>query len=68
MNDYPGEVAEFLDLRGDCMNSILKQWGINDSCGEQITETAWEIGDKYVLKEYTDKKTLGLNELKQKQE
>lgn len=52
------------------MNSILKQWGINENCGKQITETAWEIGDKYVLKEYTDKKALDrnikfINELKQ---
>lgn len=42
-------------------NDILKQWNINEICEKKITDITWNIGDHYVLKEYSDKKNLDRN-------
>lgn len=37
----------------DKTEEILKFWAITVSLARQIHETAWDIADKYVRKEYT---------------
>lgn len=43
------------------MDKILRQWNIFEACEEKITDTAWAVGNSYVLKEYSDKKSLDRN-------
>ena len=43
------------------MDIILRQWNIFETYEEKITDTAWNVGNSYVLKEYSDKKSLDRN-------
>lgn len=43
------------------MNRILELWNIRDASVEPITETAWRIDHRYILKKYSEKSQLDKN-------
>ena len=43
------------------LGKVLETWGLQDSKTEQIYDTAWQVGEEYVLKVYQDRKMLERN-------
>lgn len=43
------------------IGKVLEVWGLQDSKTEQIYDTAWQVGEEYVLKVYQDRKMLERN-------
>lgn len=43
------------------LGKVLETWGLQDSKTEQIYDTAWQVGDDYVLKVYQDRNMLERN-------
>lgn len=49
-----------MEQAANMMKEVLKEWSL-DTYPEQISHNAWNVNDKYVLKEYGDKDTLKRN-------
>lgn len=43
------------------IGKVLEVWGLQDCKTEQIYDTAWQVGEEYVLKVYQDRKMLERN-------
>lgn len=43
------------------IGKVLEAWGLQDCKTEQIYDTAWQVGEEYVLKVYQDRKMLERN-------
>ncbi|MDE5746449.1 MAG: hypothetical protein K2I21_02590, partial [Acetatifactor sp.] len=43
------------------IDTVLVHWGLQGCKTKQIYDTAWQVGDDYVLKEYQDLKMLERN-------
>lgn len=48
-------------LTGTKINKVLSHWGLENDKIKQIYDTAWQVGDRYVLKVYQDPEMLERN-------
>lgn len=60
INDKQEELYRFYELR-DKIDTVLAHWDLQDSEIKRIYDTAWQVGDDYVLKVYQDEKMLKRN-------
>lgn len=60
INDEQEELYMFYELR-DKINTVLVHWGLQECKAKQIYDTAWQVGDDYILKVYQDVKMLERN-------
>lgn len=60
INDKQEELYMFYEMK-DINNTILVHWDLQDCKAKQIYDTAWQVGDDYVLKVYQDVKMLERN-------
>lgn len=60
INDEQEELYMFYELR-DKIDTVLAHWDLQDSEIKRIYDTAWQVGDDYVLKVYQDEKMLKQN-------
>lgn len=60
INDEQEELYMFYELR-DKIDTVLAHWDLQDSEIKRIYDTAWQVGDDYVLKVYQDEKMLKRN-------
>ncbi len=51
----------FYVLHSHGLDRVLSRWGLQDSSAEQIYDTAWQIGNSYVLKVYLERGMLERN-------
>ena len=50
----------YADMNGE-IDKVLEAWGLQDSKTKQVYDTAWQVGEEYVLKVYQDRKMLERN-------
>lgn len=50
----------YADMNGE-LDKVLEAWGLQDSKTKQVYDTAWQVGEEYVLKVYQDRKMLERN-------
>lgn len=60
INDEQEELYSFYELRNK-IDTVLAHWDLQDSEIKRIYDTAWQVGDDYVLKVYQDEKMLKQN-------
>lgn len=60
INDEKNELYRFYE-QIDPVYSVLAHWNLQGSRIQQIYDTAWQVGDDYVLKVYQDRKMLERN-------
>lgn len=60
INDEQEKLYRFYELRNK-IDTVLAHWDLQDSKIKRIYDTAWQVGDNYVLKVYQDEKMLKRN-------
>ncbi|MDE7222545.1 MAG: GNAT family N-acetyltransferase, partial [Acetatifactor sp.] len=60
INDVKDELYRFYEQE-DAVHTVLAHWNLQDSRIRRIYNTAWQVGDDYVLKVYQDQKMLERN-------
>lgn len=60
INDEKEELYRFYE-RSDTIRTVLVHWNLQDSEIKQIYDTAWQVGDDYVLKVYQNAEMLERN-------
>lgn len=60
IHDEQEELYRFYELRNK-IDTVLAHWDLQDSEIKRIYDTAWQVGDDYVLKVYQDEKMLKRN-------